>query len=119
MKTWADLLGALRDQNAYEGDGTLADVQKFLNDNDIKVMGDLSGLFARSKATKGQKVVKIEATAGEEVELVAPAVEAEMADEEDDQEEMPAKRAPAPARKSTPHRIPDIQMRIHRLDFTG
>lgn len=109
MKTWADLLAALRDQNAYEGDGSLADVQKFLGDNDIKVMGDLSSLFKRSKATKasGQKVVKIEATAGEEVEVVAPPVEAEMADGEED-EEMLAKRAPAPARKSTPHRIPDF-----------
>lgn len=111
MKTWSDLLDALRQGNAYEGDGSLADVQKFLTDNDIKVMGDLAGLFTRSK--KG-KAVMVRATAGEEIQIEEPEMAAEMAEGEDEKPMMEPKKATTPARKSTPHRIPSFNAGSNR-----
>lgn len=102
MKTWSDFVDVLRQRNAYEGDGSLADVQKFLTDSDIPVVGDIVGLFNRSK--KGKAVV-VRATAGEEIQIEEPEMGAETV-EEGDEEPVTPKRTTPPARKSTPHRIP-------------
>lgn len=89
------LVKYLRQEAGYTGSLKLADVKKFIADNDLTI--EIDG--AKSIDELHKKTVTIKADAGEEVviEEAEPAIDAEMADE--DEEPMP-KKAPAPRRKA-------------------